>query len=300
MIYDTIISRQPVEKGWSGDQKYCVTTDDASKYLLRITSPERARRFHLCYLRMEEAAALGIPMCLPVEFGQCEEGTYALHTWIEGEDAESIIPTLPPEKQYAYGLDAGRILKMLHTLPAPADVPDWSRHYNAKIDRKIRTYESCPLKYDEGDLFVNYLKANRCLISDRPQTYQHGDYHIGNMMIDSKGVLTVIDFDKDDFGDPWEEFNRIVWSAQAASAFASGMVDGYFSGEVPMDFWRLLALYICNNSIGSLPWAIPFGEREIQVMRRQASEILGWYDGMRTVIPAWYRKTYQERGEFGK
>ena len=43
------------------------------------------------------------------------------------------------------------------------------------------------------------------------------------------------------------EFKRIVWCAQAAPAFSTGMVDGYFDGEVPMKFWRLLVLYICSN-----------------------------------------------------
>ena len=150
-------------------------------------------------------------------------------------------------------------------------------------------YENCVLKYESGgDAFLKYIAENRHLLHSRPQSYQHGDYHIGNMMIDRNGVLTIIDFDRDDFGDPWEEFNRIVWCAQAAPAFASGMVDGYFDGEIPMDFWRLLALYICSNTLSSLPWAIPFGEEEIKVMRKQAAQVLEWYDGMKSVIPTWY------------
>ena len=88
----------------------------------------------------------------------------------------------------------------------------------------------------------------------------------------------------------WEEFNRIVWCAQAAPDFARGMVDGYFDGNVPLIFWKLLALYICSNTLSSLPWAIPFGEQEISVMRRQAAEVLSWYQNMETVIPSWYEK----------
>lgn len=71
--------------------------------------------------------------------------------------------------------------------------------------------------------------TQRELLRDRPQCFQHGDYHIGNMMVDQDG-LAIIDFDRYDFGDPWEEFNRIVWCAQTAPAFACGMVDGYFGG----------------------------------------------------------------------
>lgn len=111
-------------------------------------------------------------------------------------------------------------------------------------------------------------------------------------MLDEQGVLTIIDFEKHDHGDPWEEFNRIVWCAQLSPAFASGLVDGYFDGSVPVDFWNLLALYICSNSLGSLPWAIPFGEQEIRVMRDQAAQVLQWYDNMRTSVPSWYQPQF--------
>ena len=67
------------------------------------------------------------------------------------------------------------------------------------------------------------------------------------------------------------------------------MVDGYFDGNIPLDFWKLLALYICSNTLSSLPWAIPFGDKEIQVMRQQAAQVLQWYDGMQQVVPAWYQ-----------
>lgn len=289
MRYTDIVSREPVEKGWSGDIKYKVRDGAGNICLLRISPMERKERRRAEFCRMEQAAALGIPMCLPLEFGVCEEGVYSIQSWIDGPDAEAVIPTLPAQQQYAYGLEAGRILRKLHSIPAPADLPAWEPKFNAKIDRKLAMYADCPLKYEGGELFLEYLHQNRHLLQGRPQTYQHGDYHIGNMMLDPCGTLTIIDFDKDDYGDPWEEFNRIVWSAQAAPRFAAGMVDGYFDGNVPDTFWRLLALYICSNTIGSLPWAIPFGEGEVQVMRTQAAQILDWYNGFRTHIPSWYR-----------
>ena len=290
-IYNKIAKRIPIDKGWSGDQKFRVTGNDGQTYLLRIAPMEKFDRKRREFDKMHEVAQLGIPMCLPLEFGTCEEGVYSIQSWIDGEDAEAVMMSLDAASQYRYGLDAGQILAKIHTIPAPADTPDWETRFNAKIDRKIAMYESCELKYESGgDAFLNYLDQNRHLLKGRPQCYQHGDYHIGNMMIDRNGKLTVIDFDRDDFGDPWEEFNRIVWCAQAAPAFASGMVDGYFNSNVPMDFWKLLALYISSNVLGSLPWAIPFGEEEIQVMRNQAAQVLEWYDQMQNVVPTWYAK----------
>ena len=289
-IYRNIISKTLIDKGWSADQKYCAVTADGQKYLLRISSIDRLERKRREHEKMSEVAQLGIPMCLPLEFGICEEGAYSVQSWIDGEDAEDRIMTMDSAAQYRYGLDAGRILAKIHTIPAPLDAPNSETRFNAKIDRKIAMYENCELKYESGgDAFLQYIAENRHLLRGRPQSYQHGDYHIGNMMIAQDGVLTIIDFDRDDFGDPWEEFNRIVWCAQAAPAFASGMVNGYFDGDVPIEFWKLLALYICSNTISSLPWAIPFGVGEIQVMRKQAAQVLEWYAGMQQVIPTWYQ-----------
>lgn len=238
---------------------------------------------------MQKVSALGIPMCQPIEFGTCDEGVYSLQSWIEGEDAEVIIQTLPTEKVYQYGYEAGVILKRIHSIKAPENWEAWEPFFNRKMDRKIEMYKKCSLKYEKGDLFITYIENHRHLLKNRPLTYQHGDYHIGNLMIDKNGQLVVIDFNRNEYGDPWEEFNRIVWCAQKAPQFAKGMVDGYFGQNVPMEFWQLLALYISSNTFSSLPWAIPFGQGEIDVMKNQAKCILEWYDDMKNVVPTWYR-----------
>ena len=146
----------------------------------------------------------------------------------------------------------GKILKEIHKIPAPKEIEDWEIYFNRKVDHKIKMYEECPVKYENGQAFIDYINAHRYLLSGRPRTYQHGDYHIGNMMIGNDKRLYIIDFNRNDFGDPWEEFNRIVWCAQKAPLFASGMVNGYFDDNVPMGFWRLLALYISSNTLSSV------------------------------------------------
>ena len=109
-------------------------------------------------------------------------------------------------------------------------------------------------------------------------------------MVGTDRRLYIIDFNRNDYGDPWEEFNRIVWCAQKAPVFASGMVNGYFENDVPLEFFKLLALYISSNTLSSLYWAIPFGQSEVETMLKQADEILSWYNNMRDVIPTWYFK----------
>lgn len=279
-----------IEKGWSHEQKYKVTNDQGESFLLRITPIEQYEYKKAEFENMKMVSELGIPMCQPIEFGTCEDGVYSLQSWIEGKDTEEILPSLTDKEVYDYGYEAGVILKKMHSIKAPEGVGEWESFFNQKMNRKIENYQKCPLKYEDGDLFITFIEEHRHLLKNRPLTYQHGDYHIGNLMIDNKGKLVVIDFNRNEYGDPWEEFNRIVWCAQAAPLFATGMVDGYFDSNVPREFWDLLALYISSNTLSSLPWAIPFGEGEIEVMRNQARNILNWYDGMRNTVPTWYSK----------
>lgn len=287
MPLQRFITKESITQGWSCDKKFSVTTADGVPYLLRITPNEKSTHRREMFKMQLQATALGVPMCQPVEFGRCDEGVYTLQTWIDGHDAEEIIPHLPNSEQYSYGLEAGKILKVIHSIPAPENQIEWEVRFNAKIDGKIRMYRACPVSFDGDEHIMAYIESNRHLLANRPQSFQHGDYHIGNMMIEND-KLVVIDFDRYDFGDPWEEFNRIVWCAQASPLFASGMIDGYFDRDVPAEFWKLLALYISSNTLSYLPWALPFGDREVETMLNQARDVLSWYDNMRHPIPTWY------------
>jgi len=286
-IFERIVSREFIDKGWSGDKKYRAVCENGDVYLLRISPIEKLEMRRALWEVLQDVQKLDISMSRSLEMGECAEGVYMVQQWVDGADAEEEVPKLARETQYALGYDAGETLKKLHSIPAPADQMPWGERFRKKALRKIDMYRNCPVKFDGGDAVVSYVENNLHLLTDRPQVFQHGDYHIGNMMVEN-GKIVVIDFDRFDYGDPWEEFNRIVWCAQAAPVFATGMVDGYFGGEVPMDFWKLLMLYIGSNTLSSVPWAIPFGQHEIDVMLRQAADVLKWYKDMTQPVPEWY------------
>ena len=285
MLIDMLVKRAPIEKSFSCDRKFCAETADGMKYFLRISPPHqydgRRALFELLN-RLEE-----FPMCKPVEIGTCGEGVYTLYTWINGIDAEEAIPLLSDAKQYELGFEAGELLKKIHSIPAPKGQEDWHTRFNRKTDIKIKKYRECGFRFEGDERIIEYLAAHRDIFKNRPQCFQHGDYHIGNMMLEN-GKLILIDFDRFDFGDPWEEFNRIVWCAQAAPPFAAGMIDGYFDANPPENFWRCLTFYIGSNTLSSIYWAIDYGQGVMEIMLKQAQDVLSWYDNMQTVVPSWY------------
>ena len=198
------VTKEPINKGWSKDKKYFVTDENGNRYLLRVSDIAEYDKKQSEFNMMKQVASFGVPMCQPIEFGTCDEGVYSIQSWFDGDDAEEVIATLSDTEQYVYGLEAGRILKKIHSIPAPATQEDWEIRFNCKMDYKIKKYTECPLKYENGQAFIDYINENRHLLKNRPQTYQHGDYHIGNMMIDRNGKLYIIDFNRNDYGDPWE------------------------------------------------------------------------------------------------
>ena len=175
-------------------------------------------------------------------------------------------------------------------MPAPL-APDWAEAYGRKMARKVESYRACALHLPELDEFAAYALDSAALLSGRPSTFQHGDYSVSNMVLDASFRLGVIDFDRMDYGDPWEEFSRLPWSVACSPAFSRALLRAYFRGEPPDAFWPLLALYVAVNQISSLPWAIPRGGEQVEIMRQQARQVRAWYDGPYGLSrPTWYRR----------
>jgi aminoglycoside phosphotransferase (APT) family kinase protein len=189
----------PITKGWSEDKKYCVTAENGTKYLLRITSISRYETRKALFEMLEKIAALNIPMCRPVEFGTCEDGVYNIQSWIDGEDLEAVFSKMTETEQYMFGLESGEIAQRMHRIPAPDSQEDWESRFRRKTDIKIKKYYECGLRFDGDEYVLAYIEQNRNLLKNRPQCFQHGDYHVGNMMVEN-GELKIIDFDCYDFG----------------------------------------------------------------------------------------------------
>jgi len=285
------LQAQEISYGWSGERKFRVIRRDGPDLLLRAgdgANYSKMRAIHEAMLPLNE---FDLPASRAVDCGLTPDGqvAWSLLTYIDGEDAEGALPDMPESEQYRLGFEAGQVLQKIHSIPAPGSRPPWDEFFNAKIDRKRKRWHEVGYDMPGAQAAFDYIDSNRPLLAGRPQVLQHGDYHCGNMVVTPSGSVGVIDFNRLDWGDPWEEFNRIVWDVRASHAFARGRIDGYFAPEKPPElFWQLLALYVTNDQVSALPWAVGFGEGELEISKANFSAVLSWYDNFRTVIPSWY------------
>lgn len=77
-------------------------------------------------------------------------------------------------------------------------------------------------------------------------------------------------------------------------------MNGYFGGTPLIEFWRLLDFYIGSNTLSSIYWAIPFVQCELDIMMKQAADVLDWYNNMKSIVPKWYMEVFNEHNHFLK
>ena len=290
-MYSNWLKIEPVDKGWSDDKKFYIEDGKGQKMLLRVTdiSQYEAKRHE--YVSMNMISMLGITMSNPIDFGICAKGqsVYSLLTWVDGEDAEIVLPKYSENKQYEFGIEAGKILNRIHSVPAPVNQEDWAQFFKRKTQKIIRKYRNCLIKLDNDLDIIQFIEENISYLDNRPQAFQHGDFHVGNLIILQGSEVGVIDFNRTGFGDPWEEFNRCVFSWKVSIPFTVGQIHGYFNNNVPDKFFSLMKLYIAVNTISSIPWALPFGDVEVRFMLNNAKEVFEFYNDFKTDIPVWYK-----------
>lgn len=285
---DSWLSAKKIEKGWSNDTKYRVRTQEGRYLQLRFSAPERYAAKKKEYEIIEKFSSLGFPMSEPVEFGRCAAGTYMLLTWVEGDDLEQVLSALPKEEQYRLGREAGGILRKIHSLPLDAaDVPEETK--KEKKLRQLERYEASDVRIPGDDGTIAFVRENIDAIWTQPPVYLHGDFHPGNLVYRRDGTLGVIDFNRWEVGDPYEEFYKLeCFGVEASTAYGAGQIDAYFAGNVPEAFWKALAVYSAHAALFSIVWAEPFGERDVSGMKVRAVRIMRDYDSFRTLIPKWY------------
>lgn len=280
------------DKGWSSDRRYYIEADDGRKLIIRLADISQYQRKAAEYEAIVAIHKLGLEMSQPIGFGICANATrvYILLSWVDGQSSEVALPLLDTEEQYDLGVAAGTILRRIHSISAPEGQLDWEARMLTKIKRRTTQYLGCGYRVPNEERLMWFISSNLHYLRGRPQTLQHGDFHPGNLILTSRRKLGIVDFNRTDYGDPWEEFARVPAFAKRISVpFAVGQINGYFDGSVPDSFFQLLALYSAIDAHFGIVWAIPFGQAEVSRSLARSRTVYEDFNGFETCIPVWYR-----------
>ncbi len=283
---------EPVNKGWSADRKYIVTTEAGEKLLLRVADIEKFDAKKKEYEIIEKYSHLGIRMSMPLEFGTCNDNknVYMLLTWLEGEDLEKVLPGLSKDDQYSLGRQAGKILRKIHSIPLDKEGIPTKTKKEKKLFQ-LSQYEESDVRIPNDGTAIAYVKENIDMIWRVPPVYMHGDYHPGNLIFSEGAPIGVIDFNRWEVGDPYEEFYKLEsFGLESSVPYCRGQIDAYFDDNVPMDFWKANAVYVAHASLFSIKWAAQFGQKDIDGMVERAQRSFKHYDDFRRIVPDWYER----------
>ena len=279
-----------ISKGYSEEVKYKVIAD--KKYFLKI-SPQsftKKKELELKYISSLEKE-VKFPKLIEVRYES--DSIHSLYEWIDGVDFREYVTQLTNKELYQYGIQAGEFLKKIHSISIEEYSDNWEEYYVQKSMKKIDSFRKLNENFAEIETFIDFIQSHQSLLKYRPISLCHGDFHVGNMMVNLETKeLVIIDFGSLEIGDPIEEFNRMIWNAQLSEEFATGLINGYFNGKnIPDDFWKLMAYYMACDVVGSIPWAVNYGNDQLITMLERAKLVLDWFDTFERVIPKFHKKS---------
>lgn len=291
-----------VPKGFSFEQKYVLSCGETRRYLLRIAPlsdpgvlPHKQAEFEVIR-RLRNYSSL-VPGAHA--FGTSDDGSlcFVVLDFMEGTDGGIALDGPAPQEQYRLGVQAGRELKRLHAMPAPADLPDWPGAVRAKYARKVAAFDAQGLSLPGIDRtrLSRYIQKNISCIHGAGRTFLHGDYHPANLIVRDGRLTGIIDFNRYEWGDPVHDFLKTAFFTRAISIpFSVGQIDGYHEGPVPSLFWKKYAVYCALTIVPDLLWAHDYARKcgspdEIRRSEARVRRVYADHEGFATDIPGWYR-----------
>lgn len=139
------------------------------------------------YEAVAQIYELGVKTSRPIEFGLIEslDICYMILSYVEGDDASEVLPSLSDDEQYQIGIEAGKELKVMHEVSAPSS-ESWYERRLSKHNRQYESYRNCGVKLPEEDFILAFINKHLNEMIDRPNRFQHDDFHPSNLIVHNR------------------------------------------------------------------------------------------------------------------
>ncbi|AIZ60228.1 aminoglycoside phosphotransferase family protein [Bacillus sp. FSL R5-0432] len=289
------ISFQRMTSGFSGDRTFLVTISSSEKLVLKLSDIQTYSRFKRKASVQRKFKDRGILCSEVIEIGISAElnCTYRIFSYIEGEIGRDSIHLLTNEEQYEIGRRAGRELSLMHTCHAPSHVRPWDEKVMAKHERYVHAYQSSGLSFPNDQFVLDFIKSHADEVKERPNQFQHDDFHLGNIIIQGNQYAGVIDFDQSDWGDPVHDFYKLsLFSRESSIPFSAGQLDQYVSKQSTNNFWLLFSIYTAMSCFSSIVWTLSYDPGHVKDMLNRVERMLTDHNCFHQLKPVWYTNSH--------
>ncbi|APT48267.1 aminoglycoside phosphotransferase family protein [Bacillus safensis] len=287
------VSIDHIDKGYSRDEKWVMTTVSGEKYVLRFTDQDQYDKIKMQLELLSELRRHGVQCADPVNIGvlEAKQQVYYILSFIEGQEAKEIMSELTEEQQYAIGVSAGQDLRNMHKYPAPSHIEPWEDRVIKKHHRYLAAYRESSFSLEGDEKVAQFIAKHIDIVKGRPNQFQHDDFHLGNIIVNNDKYAGVIDFNNFDWGDPIHDFYKVaLFSRETSEAFSAGQINGYFDGNIPDDFWLLYSVYVAMSIFSSIMWVIKFDPGQMDEMIERLENVLKEHDYFNQIEPQWYAR----------
>ncbi|MGG0155026.1 aminoglycoside phosphotransferase family protein [Bacillus mycoides] len=289
---------EEISKGFSPDKKYIITTTEDEKYLLRTGDIKEYERKKIEFQILNEMQGRNVQVQRPIELSILEEEglCYSVFSYLEGEDAKKLLPTYTPKEQYEIGIEAGKDLAKMHIYEAPKEIHPWYERAMKKHYKYLEAYKTCGIKIKNDNQIIKFIDENAKYLKNRPNRFQHDDFHLENIIVRDGKYVGVIDFNGYDWGDPLHDFVKIALFARDISIpYSIGQITGYYNGKIPEEFWRLYAVYVGMTVFSSVVWCLRAAPHMLEDTLERLHIVLKDHKNFELSKPIWFDSEMMNR-----
>lgn len=289
---DAWVSVRAIHYGDSPDRKYRVKDQSGSRYLIRLTDKTRYDQGKFTFSLLNLLYQNEIPAARPAGFGVCDQNrsVYLMTHWVYGKTAQERLPEQHRTIQYLLGQDAAVYISALHGCKAPTGPELWAQKVSQQIEMLHASCSDSDRELSCISQLLHFVQENAPVVGQQPQCVLHGDLTPDNLICSYESSVSLIDFEKSQFGDPLADLAPVLTDfCRISSSFATGFLDCYFHYQIDIRTFRCLAFYAALRTLKRFVEACSEGDTARQSALQDVKQLLHDYNGFSTVVPAWYK-----------
>jgi serine/threonine-protein kinase len=289
---DSWISIKAIHHGDSTDRKFKVKDQSGNRYLIRLSDKTHYDHGKFACSLLTVLHQNKVPVPCPTGFGVCDQNRsiYLMTRWVYGKPAPERLPEHHEAVQYLLGQETAVYISALHGCAAPTGPELWAEKVRQQIDQVQAACSADDKDFTSLRCLLQFVLDNAHIARQQPQCVLHGELTPANLIFSHESAVSLIDFEKWQFGDPLADLAPVITDFSCiSSCFATGFLDCYFHYQTDVRTFRCLAFYAALRRLQQYVAACANGEAARQQAILDVRQLVQDYSGFSTVVPAWYK-----------